>query len=60
MGKASVGLSGELKESPLTRHNCVKAVEAGKLNGAGTKVVTPEQMEMSRLRAALDYESNQT
>ena len=29
----------------------VKAAAAGKLNGAGTKVVTPEQMELSRLRA---------
>ena len=25
--------------------------EAGKLNGKGTKVVTPEQMDLSRLRA---------
>ena len=29
----------------------VKAAAAGKLNGAGAKVVTPEQMELSRLRA---------
>lgn len=30
--------------------NWVKAAAAGKLNGAGAKVVTPEQMELSRLR----------
>ncbi len=29
----------------------LKASEAGKLNGAGAKVVTAEQMELSRLRA---------
>jgi transposase len=29
----------------------VKAAEAGKLVGAGAKPVTPEQMELSRLRA---------
>jgi len=31
--------------------NWVKAAAAGKLNGAGAKVVTPEEMELSRLRA---------
>ena len=34
-----------------TLRNWVKAADAGKLNGAGTKRVTPEQMELSRLRA---------
>ena len=34
-----------------TLRNWVKAVDAGKLNGAGAKPVTPEQMELSRLRA---------
>ncbi|KAF0200246.1 MAG: transposase family [Gallionellaceae bacterium] len=34
-----------------TLRNWVKAADAGKLNGAGGKVVTPEQMELSRLRA---------
>ena len=33
-----------------TLRNWVKAAAAGKLNGAGGKVVTPEQMELSRLR----------
>jgi transposase len=34
-----------------TLRNWVKAAEAGKLVGAGAKPVTPEQMELSRLRA---------
>lgn len=34
-----------------TLRNRVKAAEAGKLVGAGAKPVTPEQMELSRLRA---------
>jgi transposase len=34
-----------------TLRNWVKASAAGKLSGAGGKVVTPEQMELSRLRA---------
>jgi transposase len=34
-----------------TLRNWVKAADAGKLNVAGGKVVTPEQMELSRLRA---------
>ena len=34
-----------------TLRNWVKAAAAGKLNGAGTRVVTPEEMELSRLRA---------
>ena len=31
--------------------NWVKAAKAGKLNGAGAGKVTPEEMELSRLRA---------
>ena len=34
-----------------TLRNWVKVAAAGTLNGAGAKVVTPEQMELSRLRA---------
>jgi len=34
-----------------TLRNWVKAAAAGTLNGAGATVVTPEQMERSRLRA---------
>jgi transposase-like protein len=34
-----------------TLRNWVKAAKAGKLQGAGAKPVTPEQMELSRVRA---------
>ena len=34
-----------------TLRNWVKAAKSGKLNGVGAKPVTPEQMELSRLRA---------
>jgi transposase len=48
----SVGtVARELSLVEQTLRNWVKAAAAGKLNGAGTKVVTPEQMELSRLRA---------
>jgi len=39
----------ELNEQML--RNWVKAADAGKLNGPANKAVTPEQMELSRLRA---------
>ena len=42
------------KELGLIEHtlrNWVKAAAAGRISGAGAKVVTPEQMELSRLRA---------
>lgn len=48
-GVAAVGR--ELGISAQTVRNWVKAAQAGKLNGAGAKVVTPKQMELSRLRA---------
>ena len=41
----------ELGLSDQTLRNWVKAVAEGKLSGAGGKVVTPEEMELSRLRA---------
>lgn len=37
--------------SDQTLRNWIKAAESGKLNGAGSRVVTPEEMELSRLRA---------
>ena len=43
-------VSKELGVSDQTLRNWVKAAAAGKLNGVGAKVVTPEQMELSRLR----------
>jgi transposase len=36
-----------------TLRNWVKAAKAGKLNPPGTEAVTPEQMELSRVRAEL-------
>jgi len=36
-----------------TLFNWVKASRAGKLSGADSKLVTPEQMEIARLRAEL-------
>jgi len=48
----SVGAAAkELGLVEQTLRNWVKAAAAGKLNGAGGKVVTPERMELSRLRA---------
>jgi transposase len=44
-------LNKELGVSEQTLRNWVKAADAGKLNKAGGKVVTPEQIELSRLRA---------
>lgn len=41
----------ELGLNEQTLRNWVKAADAGKLNGPGAKPVTPEQMELSRLRA---------
>lgn len=43
--------SRELGLIEQTVRNWVKAAQAGRLNPAGGKPVTPEQMEMSRLRA---------
>ncbi len=41
----------ELGLSSQSLRNWIKAAVAGKLTGAGSKVVTPEAMELSRLRA---------
>lgn len=52
--KAGQGIGAVARELGLieqTLRNWVKAAAAGKLNGAGAKMVTPEQMELSRLRA---------
>ena len=51
MGKLTGLVAKELGLVEQTLRNWVKLVEAGKLNGKGTKVVTPEQMDLSRLRA---------
>lgn len=41
----------ELGVNHQSIRNWIKAATAGKLVGAGSKLVTPEQMELSRLRA---------
>ena len=41
----------ELGLGDQTLRNWVKAAAAGRLAGAGGKAVTPEEMELSRLRA---------
>ncbi len=56
VGRVKEGLSvgAAAKELGLveqTLRNWVKSAAAGTLNGAGARPVTPEQMELSRLRA---------
>ena len=50
-GQGVSAVARELGMSTQTLRNWLKASEAGKLNGPGAKVVTAEQMELSRLRA---------
>ena len=49
-GESNSVVAKELGLSDQTLRNWVKAAAAGKLVGAGSKVVTPEAMELSRLR----------
>ena len=50
-GQTAGVVARELGLIEQTLRNWVKAAAAGKLNGAGAKAVTPEEMEFSRLRA---------
>ena len=50
-GQSNGVVAKELGLGDQTVRNWVKAFDAGKLKGGGTKAVTPEQMEMSRMRA---------
>lgn len=50
-GQSIGSVAKELGLIEQTLRNRVKAADAGKLNGAEGKVVTPEQMELSRLCA---------
>ena len=50
-GQSVSAVCKELGLSDQTVHNWVKASAEGKRNGAGRKAVTPEEMELSRLRA---------
>lgn len=49
-GGSFAGVAKELAVNQQSLRNWVKAFDAGKLNGPGTRTVTPEQMELSRLR----------
>ena len=52
--KSGQSVSAVVKDLGLgdqTLRNWVKAAAEGKLNGVGNRVVTPEEMELSRLRA---------
>lgn len=50
-GQAIPATARELGLSDQTLRNWVKAAASGQLKGADSKVVTPEAMELSRLRA---------
>ena len=52
--KAGLTVGAAARELGLidqTLRNWVKAADAGKLSGADTKPITPEQMELTRARA---------
>lgn len=51
LGQSVGAVARELGLVEQTLRNWVKAAVAGKLNGPGSKVVTPEQMELSQVRA---------
>lgn len=50
-GQRAGVVAKELGLIEQTLRHWVKAAAAGKLSGAGSRVVTPEEMELSRLRA---------
>jgi transposase len=49
-GNSFALVAKELAVNQQSLRNWVKAFEAGKLGGPGTRSVSPEQMEISRLR----------
>ncbi len=50
-GQTVDAVATELGVNHQSIRNWIKAAAAGKLTGAGSKVITAEQMELSRLRA---------
>jgi transposase len=50
-GESVGGVARDLGLVEQTLRNWVKAAKAGKLQAPGVKAVTPEQMELSRVRA---------
>jgi transposase len=54
-GQSAGAVAKELGLIEQTLRNGIKAAEAGMLKGDHVKVVTPEQMERSRLRASSSW-----
>ncbi len=52
-GQSMAATAKILAIAEQTLHNWIKADREGKLQGAGSKPVSPEQMEIARLRAEL-------
>ncbi len=52
-GQSIAAVAAALGLADQTLHNWLKADREGRLGGAGAKPVTPEQMELARLRAEL-------
>ena len=52
-GQSVAVVSATLGVGPTTLHNWLKARREGRLGGPGSKAVSPEQMELARLRAEL-------
>lgn len=52
-GQSAAATAKILGISEQTLHNWIKADKDGRLAGAGAKPVSPEQMEIARLRAEL-------
>lgn len=50
-GQSNGAVVRDLRLSDQALRNWVRAAAVGKLNWPGTKVVTPEQVELSRVRA---------
>ena len=50
-GRRPIDVAKELRLSSQTLSNWLRAHHEGRLGGVGSKLVTPEQMELSRLRA---------
>lgn len=52
-GQSAAVVAATLGIADQTLHNWLKAQREGRLGGAGSRPVSPEQMELARLRAEL-------
>jgi len=52
-GQSIAAVAATLGLADQTLHNWIKAQREGRLGGPGAKPVSPEQMELARLRAEL-------